>query len=313
MQPDRPARDPLSILIGAFGCTLLHGATAVASDVSPPDDTATPAVPDATWRALDEHEVRLRMRSGLEVTGKLIGEETDTITVVQPGGSVATLAKHDVASVHAIEATDPSDAAPPPPGDAPPEGFKKSGGYVLLSPGAISQQFTLPYADSSVCDGYGYCDTYEGEVESYTYFQWGVGVGGYLATKSGFAFAGGLALQHATGKVFDGIRANLLRIGPEFRLGGSGKRYFAYGLLDVHGLVYRLSSKEFGPDATIGLAGIGGTFGAGAQGLIGKRFILGGELKSPVDYLFAKQEDGASIGGLTLVALDVRVLLGVKF
>ena len=32
-------------------------------------------------------------------------------------------------------------------------------------------------------------------------------------------------------KLIDGLRANVFRVGPELRLGGSGKHYFAYGLL----------------------------------------------------------------------------------
>lgn len=316
--PEGPLSIPLSTLIGAVGCTLLHGAATAAAapararEPAPTEDTQARAVPDAAWRAVIERDVSLRMRGGLEPSGRLIAEDADTVTLIQTGGAVAVLQKDDIEALRVLEKSDAPAGAEPPPdaSDAAPEGFRKSGGYVLLSPGGLSQQFYL-----SNSDGYDYYNYNEsGDTESHTFFQWGLGVGGYLATKGAFAFSGGLSLQHATGKLIEDVHANLFRVGPEFRLGASGKRIFGYGLIDFHGLVQRVSVKDEGVTASVSASGVGGTFGGGAQGLVGKRFILGGELKVPVDYLFEKEDsDGFTIGGLTMVAVDVRFLLGVKF
>ena len=74
---------------------------------------------------------------------------------------------------------------------------------------------------------------------------------------------------------------------------------------------HRLSGRDPAAAATTRLTGIGGTFGAGLLTLLGKRFLLGAELKFPVDHLFASTTGGAR--GVTMAAVDLRFLLGVKF
>ncbi len=326
----------LPLILGAPGCAPPHGPPGAAAArprtaktskkrQAPPDHPPARAVSDGAWKAVLERDVTLRTRSGLVVRGRLLGEDADTVTLVQDGGVVATVAKDDVEELR-VGQDDPGPAEPVDrkkdeddkddekdvKKDDEREGFRKSGAYVLLSPGGLSQQFYLA-GDSGSYDDY-YNDYYSGgDSESHTFFQWGLGVGGYIAARGALAIAVGGAFQHATGKLIDGLRANVFRVGPELRLGGSGKHYFAYGLLDVHGLAHRLTFKGDGESESFTLGGVGATFGGGAMGLIGKRFMLGGELKVPVDYLFEKDGDGFTFGDLTMVAVDVRFLLGVKF
>lgn len=333
----------LPLILGAAGCVLLHGATAAAAapartgktskkQQAPAEQPPARAVADGAWKAVLERDVTLRTRGGLVVRGRLLGEDADTVTLVQDGGVVATVAKDDVEELRVGPAgpgpadagddkddeddeddkkDDKDDDEKDEKEDDEREGFRKSGAYVMLSPGGLSQQFSLT-GDAGDYEEY-YNDYFAGGSDGLTLFQWGIGAGAHIATRGAFAIAVGGAFQHATGKIADELRANLFRVGPELRLGGSGKRYFAYGLLDVHGLAYRLTLKGGGESESFTQGGVGATFGGGAMGLIGKRFMLGGELKVPVDYLFEKDSDGFTFGDLTMVAVDVRFLLGVKF
>ena len=130
------------------------------------------------------------------------------------------------------------------------------------------------------------------------------GVGGHVAAKNGFTLTAGLSFRHASRK-FDGVRDNFMRIGPEIGFGGSGEQYFAYGLFDFHGIVNRVAGE--------GAGGVGLSLGAGAQGLLFNRLILGGEFAVPVDYIFNTDWLFPTEDGGMLVAFDLKLLVGVKF
>lgn len=202
--------------------------------------------------------------------------------------------------------------------DGTPAGFGKSGSYVFVSPGAASNQWLL--GDGS----WGLGETEPGKNPSKLFYQWGLGVGVYKARRI-FAFTAGFTFSHATAKhdppedLMVTSRGHIFRFGPEIRLGAHGKKWFGYGLLDIHGLVDHSVANDSDPDvvlvsesATHG--GFGGTVGAGALGMLGRFFILGGELKVPLDYVYSPllSEAGGPVG-FAAVAFDVRIVLGVKF
>lgn len=279
-----PPRARLSLLLGALAC--LPGRPASAAEPEPT------TISDTTWRALDQRDVHLRLRSGLEVRGRLIGDDTDTIALRQASGAVANLRKDDITSVTLAPAPAP---APTPNARI---GLRRSGGYLLVSPGAISQQFTLPHRGIPLA--------------SVTHYQWGLAAGGYFAAADRFALAGGVTIQQAVGRQSSRLLASLLRVGLELRTGVSGPRHFVYGVLDLNVVVHNIVDRE--PDtANVQRLGIGGSLGAGAQGLLGQRFLLGGELKTALNGLYSRQFEGVASGGLTIVTLDLRVLLGLKF
>lgn len=136
-------------------------------------------------------------------------------------------------------------------------------------------------------------------------YAWGVGGGYYFVRGRRLgAMVGGffehIVLITAFGKL--SFEANNLRMGPELRLGTRTPKVFAYGLVRA-GLDLLLDSNYFSDSYDVRqpvVPWIMGTVGGGAQGLIGRRFLLGGE-------------GGLDFGAETEIMLRLRLLLGVRF
>jgi hypothetical protein len=95
----------------ALALSLPVAAVAQEAPGEPPPAAADPgAVPDAVYRAVKDRIVAIRTRAGIEVVGRLLAEEAQTVTLAAvPTGEVVVLAKVDVAGVRLVEPV-----APPP-------------------------------------------------------------------------------------------------------------------------------------------------------------------------------------------------------
>lgn len=142
------------------------------------------------------------------------------------------------------------------------EGFRVRGGYLHLAPGILS----MP----TIADGQ--------ERLSYT---WGVGGGYHRPAGRRFMAQIGAFFEHVPmgPHGYPYIWRHFMRVGPELRLGGGSTRVFGYGLvrlgLDVLYQNVRYPGEKEGRSGTFSLFLM--TLGGGVQGLLGRRFVIGGE------------------------------------
>lgn len=194
----------------------------------------------------------------------------------------------------APEAT-PAAAVPAPRGPAAP-GLLAPGNYVLFSPGGVG--FT-GIADAATVS-----------------FVYGIDAGHYFTAGKRFAAALGGFFEHiivgflpGEGSADDSITTlQSLRLGTVLRVGVRFRRLFAYGLGRL-GTDLTLNYDLIDEDYETGkitrrhykvYPWIMGSAGVGAQGLIGRRFLLGGE-------------GAADIGGEAFFQFRFSLLLGVRF
>lgn len=190
----------------------------------------------------------------------------------------------------ALLAGEAANAASPGPAavaEAAPEaqGLNTPGAYLHVSPGLGG---IVPVADVSL-GGYA----------------WGIGGGYYLTRGRRFGAMVGGFFEHLV-VLSAGDRLHFeehnLRMGPELRLGARTRGVFAYGLVRA-GLDLLLDSNFFSEsvdDRRPVVPWIMGTLGGGVQGLIGRRFLLGGE-------------GGLDFGGEAFLMLRLRLIVGVRF
>lgn len=171
--------------------------------------------------------------------------------------------------------------APEPPAPAQP-GLLAPGNYAYLSPGIGG---LVPVPDVGIGA-----------------YAWSLGAGRYFTAKKRLAVALGGFIEHQV-LIFlpwenesAAAFTNVLRLGPELRVGGRHPRLFAYGLARL-GLDLAFDRATYGVPV---LPWIMGTLGGGAQGLIGRRFLLGGEA-------------GFDLGGEAFLLFRLRLLLGFRF
>lgn len=175
-------------------------------------------------------------------------------------------------------------AAPVVPVDAP-AGLRRRATYLHLAPGILAvdvERATLPY------------------------YAWGVGGGVSLPfRRAGLLTVGGY-FEHLVFLAPPRFRTtedegpndhHFLRFGPELRLGGSSDRVFGYGLLRVGiDLFYDPEPRHELQPAFLS------TFGAGVQGLLSRRVVLGAEPAMDLQLL----------GGSTWF-FRARIFVGVLF
>ncbi len=168
-----------------------------------------------------------------------------------------------------------------------PNKFRRDGSYFHLKPGALA-------VDVDNTDLLGY--------------QYGLGGGGFWSHRSGFAWAVGVDFEHWM-HLTDFGDLHLLSLGPELRLGGSGNRWFAYGMFGTN-LNIHIGDNLFilGDRADVGL---GFPFAAGIQGLVTESFYIGTELGPDVNVIFYDTVFGTETD--VFVALNWKILLGWRF
>ncbi len=136
-------------------------------------------------------------------------------------------------------------------------------------------------------------------------YHYGVAFGGYRVQPGGLAYTFGLNFEHWLA-FLDRGQEHRLRPGLEFRIGGSGDRFFAYALFAPSAVLAHIVLPEGGSGTDAGLS-LG--FGAGIVGLLSKSFYLGTEFGGDVDFYFQSGE-GANLYDLPL---SWKVLLGFRF
>ena len=264
------------------------------------------AVSESAWAAMIDRSVVV-VTGDSSVRGTLAGHDANTATVIEDNGDLLVVEKDDVSELRAAQAASPppppptpatNSASPPTPSDAA-RGLKKGGTYLYGSPGAVLFPFSLDLLA----------------------YRWGFGVGSFKPRSSShFATAVGFAFDHAVAHdrvVFTTIDplyglatetdinvfTHIIRSMAEVRLGGSGEKYFAYGLVGAGLTVLQINANEDGGTSASASEtdfGICVPFGAGIQGLIGERLIVGFEPRVVFD--------------LTITTVfDAKLLIGTKF
>ena len=140
-------------------------------------------------------------------------------------------------------------------------------------------------------------------------FRYGLGVGGYFANSKGFIFTVGGQFEHWL-YLTNTSGLHMFRLGPEFRIGGGGRRWFLYGLLGFNGALLLGTYNAFGFRESDLDPGLDFPFGIGFQGLIIGGFYMGTELGPNVDIIF---NDEFSNDVNTVVSLTWRGILGWRF
>lgn len=147
-------------------------------------------------------------------------------------------------------------------------------------------------------------------------YSWGLAAGHVFTPRKRFAVALGAFAEHAllrySGEC-DGPCAaatqHELHLGPELRLGGRGRRIFAYGVGRIGAaLSFDYAIDDFNPDTHQFdihrhypvYPWIWGSVGPGIQGLVGRRLLIGGE-------------QTFDIGGDAWFVTRLRVFIGLRF
>ncbi len=176
-------------------------------------------------------------------------------------------------------------------------GLHVGGNYVHLAPGVVG--FT-PIADAATVA-----------------YVWGLAGGRYFTAGRRFAGAAGGFGEHAMMWFQPGESASgspspathEVRLGAELRLGARWRRLFAYGIgrigaaltLDDYTYDYDPVTHEPIHQRTVPVyAWAMGSAGAGVQGLIGRRWLIGGE-------------QFFDIGGDAFFLVRLRLIVGVRF
>lgn len=178
----------------------------------------------------------------------------------------------------------------------PPDGLLVAGNYLHISPGIVGIR---PIADASAVA-----------------YVWGIAGGHYFVAGKRFAAALGGFAEHVIVTFMGGecvaecdpSPSHGLRLGPELRLGARWRRLFVYGVgrmgaelsFDYDLIDYDDETGQQTYEHRKIYPWFMGSVGAGAQGLIGKRFLIGGE-------------QSFDIGGDAFFLVRLRLILGVRF
>lgn len=148
-------------------------------------------------------------------------------------------------------------------------------------------------------------------------YSWGLAAGHVFSTRRRFAAALGGFAEHALLYYFAGdcvdpcgsFAQHELHIGPEVRIGGQGRRIFAYGVgrigaaltldYDVEDLNLDTGQYDVSHHYAV-YPWVWGSVGPGIQGLIGRRLLVGGE-------------QTFDIGGDAWFVARLRVFVGLRF
>ncbi|HZS37432.1 MAG TPA: hypothetical protein VFF06_11435 [Polyangia bacterium] len=104
------AKTCLFALASLFAANALH---AQEPNQPPPAAFGAAPVADATYRALRDRVVALRLRDGSEVIGQVIADDSAVVTLaLAPSRRVCTVAKYDVVDVRLADAAPASSSAP---------------------------------------------------------------------------------------------------------------------------------------------------------------------------------------------------------
>ncbi len=187
------------------------------------------------------------------------------------------------------------------------------GGYVYFSPGIVA----IPVGDDDIDDGVD------------ASYQWGFGGGYMFSPAEHFKLAVGGAFEHSPANLDDDafafgpfvsgdLDAHLFRLVPELRIGGGTARFFGYGLVApgvalVHwhweGMALGFSSDEDDTDVGFNLG-----LRAGAQGLVWRGLMLGGEFGGSLAFMHdGDEDDDAFDDDYGVHTLDIRILVGWYF
>lgn len=199
-----------------------------------------------------------------------------------PAGMMSSVGRGSLALLLASPASVAGGAPPvrPPPPEA---GLELPGNYLHISPGIGG---VIPIPDVGVGA-----------------HAWGLGAGHHFTRGSDLAIDFGGFGEHLVVFILpgeDGGRTTVehaVRVGPELRVGVRSPHAFAYGLARV-GLELLIDSS-LDPTRRV-TPWVMGMLGGGVQGLLGRRFLLGGE--GGIDY-----------GGATFVMVRLRLMVGVRF
>lgn len=178
----------------------------------------------------------------------------------------------------------------------PPEGLRKRRGYVALAPGIVA----VPVWSSPA----GYI--------------WGIEGGYHLPAGKRFAAQVAGFFEHAV--MWWHRDANLyrpaqrgtehqLRLGPQLRIGAGGRKVFGYGLVRLGAdIVYGVSRGESGTSRTYTGTLFMTSLGAGVQGLVANRVLLGGETGADASFAAGSGDEPE-----VLILLRARFYVGFMF
>jgi hypothetical protein len=140
-------------------------------------------------------------------------------------------------------------------------------------------------------------------------WPWSLGAGWMFARRSAFKATIGGALEHRV-FVLEQVTPHGLHALVETRIGAGNHRVWGYGLLGVG------AAAVFVPwDRGIidDFYGVVGQFGAGVQGLVGRRFFIGGELDFDVGYYFSTVPDSYDGDPFYYQTMTAELILGWYF
>jgi hypothetical protein len=185
------------------------------------------------------------------------------------------------------------------------------GGYVYLAPGLIA----VPVGDDDIED-----------IVNVSY-QWGFGGGYMFSPGRHFRIAIGGAFEHAPANLENDsisgpfvradVDAHLFRLVPELRIGGGTDRFFGYGLVSpglalVHwrwrGMALGFESSDEDTDAGFNLG-----LRAGAQGLVWRGLMIGGEFGGSLAFISNGGDDNITTDDYGVHTIDVRLMVGWYF
>ena len=165
-----------------------------------------------------------------------------------------------------------ADAAPP-----PDSGGLDGGGYIQLAPGVVG----IGLGQNDFRDDFRLG------------WSWGVGAG-WMFSGGPFKIAIGGAFEHHA-LIFDqyrrsAVRGNGLNFLGEMRLGAGSRRVWGYGLIGLGPSLTLLDWNDSLYTGNQAFSGLDFEFGGGVQGMITRRFFLGGEIDFDNGFYFDAEE-----------------------
>lgn len=153
---------------------------------------------------------------------------------------------------------------------APPRqrGELDGGAYVHISPGPLAVVI----------------DEHKFSREARWVWPWSLGAGWMFARGTMFKATLGMALEHRV-FVLEQVTPHGLHALAESRIGAGSRRVWGYGLVGVGAAAVLV---KWGEHATDDFYGVLVQYGAGVQGLVGRRFFVGGELDFDVGYYYSE-------------------------
>lgn len=179
----------------------------------------------------------------------------------------------------------------------PTDGLRQRRGYVAVAPGVV---------------GVGFYD-------APFFYVWGLEGGYHLPAGKRFAAQLGGFFEHAVGRTIGGggrgdtsrYNVHRLRLGPQVRLGGGNQRVFGYAVIrlgiDIDHVVVHDERGTRRNSHPFFLA----SMGAGVQGLIKGKVLLGGEVSPDISPLGGSTDEGGAEN--VDIMLRVRLFVGFMF